>query len=183
MFRPIVPVALLTTILAAEQIAPATVQRRDGNTLTGSIVGIVVQRGAARTVAEGKIAVGYRLIRGSDVTTIDTSGVHARARSALFLQAFQRGVAPPDSMVLRRGAEILRQGALSNQASVEYLPSGIELFASYVLIPGDEAPDRYPLAGSLAPDSADSRLVAILRIRTRAGVTTIRVEDVAGARP
>ena len=183
MFRPILLLALSTAVLVAPQATPSSVQRQGGGAITGTIEGVIVQRGASSTTPEGKIAVGYRLVRGADVTSIDSTGVHARARTALFVHAFHRGTPPAELPVLTRAAEILAQGALANTASVEYLPGDLELFASYLLVPGNEVPERYPLAGTLAGDTTHRRVLPSLRIRAAAGATTLPVGDVAGPRP
>ncbi|MEX2269988.1 MAG: hypothetical protein WD690_00865 [Vicinamibacterales bacterium] len=173
-----------------------------GKTLEGTILGVIVTKSPATSDENFKYVTTYSFYTGDGLSAIDGQGLHPRAKTFSFMAFASTRTAPSDDrevvqVVISKppDAVMLAPNAADNSITFRESPSPlaampIQLFGpalkdGEITYAHGYAKPQYvntaKLLGELTVSNGNARLTPALRLKTAAGVVTIRVADVQPA--
>ena len=161
----------------------ATVKKRDGSVVEGTISGLIVQKGQVEEGAGdgGKktFTASYKLINGGDIAAIDEDGVHRKGNTFAFATVTEKAAPLDDFVALETVANLARGQWMA------YTATGGQVVALGGTTAGSGGADPTPVLGEYrkAGPGGKAQLLRSLEITTPQGTVSVSIADVVPFRP
>ncbi len=174
---------LLALVLSlASSLWASKIKKRNGETVEGTIEGLIVLKMLTGTGADARPSAVYRIFLGNDLLEVDESGFHAPPGKTLFLTVHAKEALPYDAAILQQslkksGLQYLLKLGKEEMIQVPY-PWG-EVWECFGCREDEVKAPPFHLLGEFRPGEGWGTVVPSIRVRTGNTIVVVPVAEVA----
>lgn len=176
-------VILLALVLSlASSLWASKIKKRNGETVEGTIEGLIVVKMLESSGAEARPSALYRIFLGDDLLEVDENGFHARPGKTLFLTVHAKEALPYDAAILQQSLKKSSLQYLLKLGKEEIIQTPYSWGDVWECLGCKEDEVKAPpfhLLGEFRPGEGWGTVVPSIRVRTGNTIVVVPVAEVA----